>query len=412
MGSSLERRVSVAQTQLGAFLYRAHVFPLAMKDKSPHAADEPKARPQAVNAAQLQQTIADLGRNLTASGVLLQQALAERLGLSATESRCLDIIQRLESSAVVTPSVLVEQLGLTSGAVTGVLDRLEAARFIRREKSATDRRQIVVRTTADRQSEMRAVYEPYAKAFRELISHYEPTELLVIGRFVRETYELVERYANELRSEQPTIALNGPSGVHELSVPIGEQRSASLQVTRGVSGLELTSCEPTQLYHLSTDGPLPELVLQHDALRFVQKRASLFDFKRHRLGLGLNPDIAWSIHVRGGLSHARLALDELWLGSLEVSGGVSSVELRLSAPRGHVRLRIKGGVSQLSITRATGAQLGAIIHSGASQLVLDSLQLGAVGGRMEWQTQNFANAADRFELEVMGGAEKLHVTER
>ena len=55
---------------------------------------EPPAVQSPPNPAQLEQTIADLGRKLSASSVLLQEALAESLGLSATEIICLDIIQR------------------------------------------------------------------------------------------------------------------------------------------------------------------------------------------------------------------------------------------------------------------------------------------------------------------------------
>lgn len=364
------------------------------------------------NPAQLEQTIAELGRKLSASSVLLQEALAESLGLSATEIKCLDIIQRAGAPQAVTPSLLVERTGLTSGAVTGVLDRLEAARFVRREKSPTDRRQIIVRAIPDRDEEMRAVYEPYMRAFRDMIGHYEPTELLVIGRFVRESIELVERYANELRVDRRARDVSGPPGFHDLSVPLGEQRSASLEIVRGSSGLELTAADAQELYRLSTDGPMPEISLQHDTVRFSQKRANLFDFKRHRLVLSLNPNIPWEIRVRGDLAHARLALEQLTLAALEILGGLSSVEVSLPAPRGRVRVQVKRGANQLTIARPAGAQMSVVIHSGASGLVLDALQLGAVAGRTEWQSPGFATASDRYEVELVGGANRLTVMER
>ena len=373
---------------------------------------DPAALQPPANAAQLEQTIADLGRKLSASSVLLQEALAESLGLSATEIKCLDIIQRTDSSQVVTPGLLVERTGLTSGAVTGVLDRLEAARFVRREKSPADRRQIVVRAIPDRDEEVRAVYEPYTRAFREMIGHYEPTELLVVGRFVRESIELVDRYTSELRSERRARDVSGPPGFHDLSVPLGDQRSASLEIARGSSGLELSASDALQLYRLSTDGPMPEISFQHETLRFSQKRASLFDFKRHRLALSLNPGIPWDIRVRGDLAHARLGLERLWLTALEILGGLSSVEVDLPAPRGRVLIQVKRGANQLTISRPVGAQIGVVIHSGASGLVLDSLQLGAVAGRTEWQSPNFADASDRYEVEVVGGANRLSVLER
>lgn len=360
--------------------------------------------------AQVEQTLGDLGRNLSASALLLQEAVAARLGLSATESKCLDIIRRAQSGEVVTPTLLVERTGLTSGAITGVLDRLESARFVRREKSPSDRRQIVVRSLPDRDEELRSVYEPYQQAFRDLLAHYQPNELLVIGRFVRETIELIERYANELSASGHGPEGAEPARLYDMSVPLAQLSAATLEVARGASGLEVRACEAASLYRIATDGPMPEVTLQRGVVRFVQKRESLFDFKRHRLGLALNPNIPWEIRVKGGLSHSSLDLEQVWLASLDILGGSSSVELLLPKPRGRVRLLLKGGVNQLSVRRAPGAPIGVVIHSGASALVLDSLQLGAVGGRTEWQSPDYANSDDRYELEVTGGANKLSVS--
>src|SRR5690349_23076125 len=84
-----------------------------------------------------------LGRELSARTVLFHDAVASRIGLSATESKCLDIA--LRANGPLTAGKLAEQTGLTTGAITGVLDRLERAGFIRREKDEADRRQVLIR---------------------------------------------------------------------------------------------------------------------------------------------------------------------------------------------------------------------------------------------------------------------------
>ncbi|MFZ5893717.1 MAG: MarR family transcriptional regulator [Myxococcota bacterium] len=361
------------------------------------------------SAAQLEQTLGELGRNLSSSSLLLQEALAERLGLSATEIKCLDIIQRAEAEGPVTPSLLVERTGLTSGAITGLIDRLEAQRFVRREKSASDRRQVIVRSVPDRERELRAVYEPYTRAFRQMISHYEPNELLVVGRFVRESIELIERYAAQLREQGASREGEAPALLHDVSLPLADLSTATLEIARGASGLELGVCDASLLYRVATDGPLPELSLQRGNLRFQQKRAGMFDFKRRRLQLLLNPTIPWDVQVRGGMSQCRLDLRELWLTSLEISGGSSSLNIDLPVPREPVRLSVRGGVNQLNVRRPRGTAMAVVVHSGASGLALDSLQLGAVGGRTEWQSPDYAGSEARYELEVMGGANKLSV---
>src|SRR5690349_1487298 len=84
-----------------------------------------------------------LGRELSARTVLFHDAVASRVGLSATESKCLDIAVR--SNEPLTAGKLADATGLTTGAITGVLDRLERAGFIRREKDENDRRQVLIR---------------------------------------------------------------------------------------------------------------------------------------------------------------------------------------------------------------------------------------------------------------------------
>src|SRR5688572_17181329 len=96
--------------------------------------------------AQLPQSLGDeLGRELSARTILFHQALADKLGLNLTDHRCLDLAQRANSVAPLTAGQLAELTGLSTGAITGVLDRLEKAGFIRREKDPNDRRQLFVR---------------------------------------------------------------------------------------------------------------------------------------------------------------------------------------------------------------------------------------------------------------------------
>ncbi len=71
--------------------------------------------------------------------VLVSSAVAERVGLSSSDLECLDFIV-MGNSGAVTPGDLATATGLTSGAITGVVDRLERGGFVRREADAADRR--------------------------------------------------------------------------------------------------------------------------------------------------------------------------------------------------------------------------------------------------------------------------------
>src|SRR6476646_4089911 len=84
--------------------------------------------------------------------VLFHTAVAERLGLNPSDHKVADILALEEGP--VTPGRLAELTGLTTGAVTGVLDRLENAGFVAREPDPADRRRIILRLRPGRIAEV------------------------------------------------------------------------------------------------------------------------------------------------------------------------------------------------------------------------------------------------------------------
>src|SRR5688572_30625000 len=83
---------------------------------------------------------------------LLHQAIAERVGLSATELKCIEFANRARRP--ITAGELAELTGLSTGAITGIVDRLEKASFVRREKDPKDRRQVYIRLLPQRAREL------------------------------------------------------------------------------------------------------------------------------------------------------------------------------------------------------------------------------------------------------------------
>src|SRR6187397_2137203 len=101
-----------------------------------------------------------VGRLITRS-IAAHEAVAASLGINPTDLRCLQLIAE-ESD--LTPSRLAELSGLTSGAVTGVLDRLEREGFVRRDADPDDRRRVFVRVDPKRMAAMAAAYRPLLDA--------------------------------------------------------------------------------------------------------------------------------------------------------------------------------------------------------------------------------------------------------
>src|SRR5262245_48955525 len=117
------------------------------------------------------------GQELSTRTVLFQQAVAERFGLTASVLKSLTIAMEAPDLQL-TPSRLVELTGLTSGAITGVLDRLESAGFIRRESAPNDRRQVLVKVLPDRLQEFEPIFGPFREAWVNLCAEYTDEQLL------------------------------------------------------------------------------------------------------------------------------------------------------------------------------------------------------------------------------------------
>jgi DNA-binding MarR family transcriptional regulator len=141
-------------------------------------------------------------RRMGAQSVMTSQAVAECFGLHTTDLECLDLIYlRKQASA----GELAEATGLTSGATTALIDRLERAGYVERVADPVDRRRVQVRIRADAIAPIKAVYEPIQNRMFELWSqHYGPGELEVIADFLSRSTDLAVECAQEIRRGAPT----------------------------------------------------------------------------------------------------------------------------------------------------------------------------------------------------------------
>jgi DNA-binding MarR family transcriptional regulator len=124
------------------------------------------------------------------------EAVADAIGLNRTDQRCLDIIDQ-EGGA--TAGQLAALMGLTTGAITTVLDRLERAGFAQRVRDDTDRRRVHVTLTEKAHKELGPFYEPLMRMSEQLYARYTDEELGLLLRFLEEAAELHEGVFAELR---------------------------------------------------------------------------------------------------------------------------------------------------------------------------------------------------------------------
>lgn len=134
--------------------------------------------------------------------VMFHQAASLRMGLNPTDGKCLGV---LRETGPITAGELAEMTGLTTGAVTGVIDRLEKHGFVQRAADPHDRRRVVIEpiASATKSAAIDAIFAPLAAAtLNEFINHYSDEELALVLDFVRRGANLMKVQTARLRTEK------------------------------------------------------------------------------------------------------------------------------------------------------------------------------------------------------------------
>lgn len=141
------------------------------------------------------------GRELSAHTVMFHTAVAERLRLGLTDHKAFDFILR---QGPVTAGQLAEITGLTSGAVTGVIDRLEKTGYVERVRDAADRRKVLVRPalTPARERQCCQLFDSLGKSVDKVAASYSDRELTVILDFMRRSVEIMHAETMKLSGVQ------------------------------------------------------------------------------------------------------------------------------------------------------------------------------------------------------------------
>jgi hypothetical protein len=156
-------------------------------------------------------------------------------------------------------------------------------------------------------------------------------------------------------------------------------------------------------------GPKPGVTQTDGVISIDYPRFNPLLWGRTSADVALSPTVSWSIEIGGGVSSWDADLRTIQVVGIEVHGGVSKADLRLPLPIGTVPIRVAGGVSQLTMHRPGTIPARIHIGGGASKLQLDTQYLGAIGGPIRLETPGYASAADRYDLEVRGGASKITI---
>jgi DNA-binding MarR family transcriptional regulator len=120
-------------------------------------------------------------RNLTTSAVLAANAIARKAGLGPNDLKCAELLIRM---GPMSAGKLGELAGLTTGAITGILDRLEKAGWARRVADPNDRRRVMIHPGPQETETLTGLYTTYMESLWKLLEGYSDAELILITRFI------------------------------------------------------------------------------------------------------------------------------------------------------------------------------------------------------------------------------------
>jgi len=146
-------------------------------------------------SAARKQLVQELRQN-SARAVMFHQLISEKLGLNATDHKCLDYLNR---SGPVTAGQLAQLTGLTTGAVTSVIDRLEQAGYVIRDKDPNDRRRVVVKPAPAGADNISPLFQSIMDSTLELLSRYDEQQTLLLLDFIKRCNEMTLSEMNRIK---------------------------------------------------------------------------------------------------------------------------------------------------------------------------------------------------------------------
>jgi DNA-binding MarR family transcriptional regulator len=374
--------------------------------------------------------LALLGRKLVGEQItktmLFQQAIADRLGLNTTDLICLSFLGDAEP---LTAGQLAEATTLTTGSVTVMIDRLEKAGYVQREKDATDRRRVLVRPLTERiEREIAPLYAALGAAWERTMAHYSTEELAVILDMLTRSAVLLQEQTVALRragSERAAPSEASRAAAEAANVP--QVHHVRLHFAEGAYKLVARGAALSELYAGRFDSPEPRLAIANGVATVTIRggvlpehqasgqddtasRPSRLAFWKSWHGTGalaLSTAPTWQIEIRNGATECSFDLRELTLTGLAVLDGAYRIELSLGPPHGVVPIHISSGAADVTIRRPAGTATRLLVKGGAVKLRFDERFAQVVSE--DWETTHDAEAADRYEIAVTGGASNLSV---
>jgi DNA-binding MarR family transcriptional regulator len=330
------------------------------------------------------------------------RSAAARAGLTVTDLEVIDILSR---AGPLTAGPLAELTGLTTGAITGMLNRLEEGGRVRRERDPNDGRRVIVRLAGSGSDGSGSAPTAFlGKTWQELASQYNDEQLTLLLDFMQR--------ANALSQQELARLQAGPEQAEQtFSAPRGNLTHAQL-VLAGTTRLTVTADERlADLYWLNFEGRPPEVKALNGVVTIrYPRRLWLPGVKARAAEVRLNAAVAWQIVLQGGASDITADLTHLNLTGLEARGGMSMIRLQLPAPTSLVPIRISGGASEVTLGRPAGVPARVHLKGWASSFVFDEQSYNYLGNDVRLQSPTYDGVAPSYDIEVDSSVSGITIT--
>ncbi|SFB98565.1 MarR family winged helix-turn-helix transcriptional regulator [Streptomyces aidingensis] len=146
----------------------------------------------------LLQKVMMTGRELGLTLLTLNNAAARAIGMHPTDAWIISYLQSVPAEVVLSPGDLARITGLTTGAITGVIDRLERGGYVERRRDSQDRRKVIVSPTEE-SARIARVFQPMVQGYMELGLKYSREELATIASYLEGSIAVAEDTVGRLR---------------------------------------------------------------------------------------------------------------------------------------------------------------------------------------------------------------------
>ncbi len=341
-------------------------------------------------------------RKINGFGASFFRVAATQTGMAADTD--IQVMGILDLASEVSAGQLADLMGMSTGAIARILNRLEEAGLVRRVRDPNDGRRVIVQLERGKNEmhKVHSILDSLDQMWDEVVSRYDEEQLTFLLEFLQHSNALSRKELVQLQEVFPDEG-------KIFSAPL-EGLSGGRLVVSSCAQLTLRTSEGmVELYQASFEGSVPTVAAKDGVvtIRYPRRLLGLSGEQRQAV-VTLSCAIPWQIVIQSGGSDITAELGGLDLASFEIKGGGSRIHLKLPVPSGVVPIRISGAGSEIMVRRPAGVAVRAHREGWGSAFVFDDQT--HIGNNGWLQSSDFEPTAPYYDIEVASSGSMVTIT--